>query len=101
LQSAGADTLRLKVAVAARQFHAIQLRDLTGLEVGEGQAMTHDPHSSSSSLAPCLRRPSSVASSQMAAKPEGAHVGVLFDRYRAAAWRRRSGSNIAAGGPRG
>ena len=40
LQSAGGTdgTLRLKVAVAARQFHATQLRQLTGLEVGEGQA---------------------------------------------------------------
>jgi tRNA A-37 threonylcarbamoyl transferase component Bud32 len=34
----GNETLRLKVAVAARQFHATQLRDLTGLVVGEGQA---------------------------------------------------------------
>jgi hypothetical protein len=40
LQSDGAgnERLRLKVAVAARQFHATQLRDLTGLDVGEGQA---------------------------------------------------------------
>jgi tRNA A-37 threonylcarbamoyl transferase component Bud32 len=30
--------LRLKVAVANRRFHAIQLQRLTGLEVGEGQA---------------------------------------------------------------
>jgi hypothetical protein len=30
--------LRLKVAVANRRFHAEQLRRLTGLEVGEGQA---------------------------------------------------------------
>jgi hypothetical protein len=34
----GTEDLRLKVAVAARRFHATQLRDLTGLEVGEGQA---------------------------------------------------------------
>jgi len=34
----GYDKLRLKVAVAARQYHATQLRDLTGLDVGEGQA---------------------------------------------------------------
>ncbi|HEY0360035.1 MAG TPA: DUF4032 domain-containing protein [Mycobacteriales bacterium] len=34
----GEDTLRLRVAVAARQFHATQLRDLTALEAGEGQA---------------------------------------------------------------
>jgi hypothetical protein len=32
------DRLRLKVAVAARRYHATQLHDLTGLEVGEGQA---------------------------------------------------------------
>jgi hypothetical protein len=31
-------TLRLKVAVANRRFHATELRRLTGLEVGEGQA---------------------------------------------------------------
>ncbi len=31
-------TLRLKVAVANRRFHATELRKLTGLEVGEGQA---------------------------------------------------------------
>jgi hypothetical protein len=31
-------TLRLKVAVANRRFHASELRRLTGLEVGEGQA---------------------------------------------------------------
>ncbi|HLL65336.1 MAG TPA: DUF4032 domain-containing protein [Micromonosporaceae bacterium] len=34
----GAETLRLRVAVAARRFHATQLHDLTGMEVGEGQA---------------------------------------------------------------
>jgi hypothetical protein len=34
----GQEALRLKVAVAARRFHATQLRDLTGLDVGEGQA---------------------------------------------------------------
>jgi Domain of unknown function (DUF4032)/Lipopolysaccharide kinase (Kdo/WaaP) family len=34
----GSETLRLKVAVAARRFHATQLRDLAGLDVGEGQA---------------------------------------------------------------
>jgi hypothetical protein len=38
LEGAGDDTVRLKVAVAARQFHATQLHDLTGLDVGEGQA---------------------------------------------------------------
>jgi len=31
-------TLRLKVAVANRRFHANELRKLTGLDVGEGQA---------------------------------------------------------------
>jgi hypothetical protein len=35
---AGHDALRLKVAVAARRYHAEQLHDLTGLDVGEGQA---------------------------------------------------------------
>jgi hypothetical protein len=34
----GHETIRLKVAVAARRFHATQLHDLTGLDVGEGQA---------------------------------------------------------------
>jgi Domain of unknown function (DUF4032)/Lipopolysaccharide kinase (Kdo/WaaP) family len=34
----GDGTLRLRVAVAARRFHATQLHDLTGLDVGEGQA---------------------------------------------------------------
>jgi hypothetical protein len=40
LQPAAQDrsTLRLKVAVANRRFHAMELRRLTGLEVGEGQA---------------------------------------------------------------
>jgi tRNA A-37 threonylcarbamoyl transferase component Bud32 len=40
LEPATADrsTLRLKVAVANRRFHAQELRRLTGLEVGEGQA---------------------------------------------------------------
>jgi hypothetical protein len=36
--SEGDETLRLKVAVAGHDFHATQLRDLTGLVVGEGQA---------------------------------------------------------------
>ena len=35
---AGGESLRLKVAVAARRFHATQLHDLTGLDAGEGQA---------------------------------------------------------------
>ncbi len=34
----GDEELRLKVTVAARRFHANELFDLTGLEVGEGQA---------------------------------------------------------------
>jgi hypothetical protein len=40
LEPASADrsTLRLKVAVANRRFHAQELQRLTGLEVGEGQA---------------------------------------------------------------
>ena len=32
------DTVRMKVAVAGRRFHAAQLLALTGLDVGEGQA---------------------------------------------------------------
>jgi hypothetical protein len=39
LEPAGqGDSLRLKVAVADRHYHATQLRDLTGLVAGEGQA---------------------------------------------------------------
>jgi hypothetical protein len=40
LQPAGTpdEALRLKVAVGDRLFHATQLRELTGIEVGEGQA---------------------------------------------------------------
>jgi hypothetical protein len=41
LRQAGDDEdrrLRLKVAVAARRYHATQLHELTGLDVGEGQA---------------------------------------------------------------
>ncbi len=34
----GDERLRLKVTVAARRFHAVELFELTGLEVGEGQA---------------------------------------------------------------
>lgn len=36
--TAGADELRLHVAVGDRRYHATQLRKLTGLDVGEGQA---------------------------------------------------------------
>ena len=36
--TAGGDELQLKVALAGRHFHADQLRELTGLEAGEGQA---------------------------------------------------------------
>ena len=38
LEAADDDRLRLRVAVAGRRFHAEQLRALTGLDVGEGQA---------------------------------------------------------------
>jgi hypothetical protein len=38
VHAGGDDMLRFKVAVAARRFHASQLHDLTGLDVGEGQA---------------------------------------------------------------
>jgi hypothetical protein len=34
----GDERLRLKVAVAGRRYHADELRELTGLDVGEGQA---------------------------------------------------------------
>ena len=34
----GGEHLRLRVAVAGRRFHATELRRLTGLDVGEGQA---------------------------------------------------------------
>ena len=34
----GDERLRLKVGVAARRYHAVELRELTGLQVGEGQA---------------------------------------------------------------
>lgn len=34
----GDERLRLKVSIAARHFHAAELFELTGLEVGEGQA---------------------------------------------------------------
>jgi hypothetical protein len=38
VHAGGDNTLKFKVAVAARRFHASQLHDLTGLDVGEGQA---------------------------------------------------------------
>jgi hypothetical protein len=38
VRAGGDNTLRFKVAVAARRFHASQLHDMTGLDVGEGQA---------------------------------------------------------------
>ena len=38
--AAGADQLRLHVAVGDRRFHSARLRELAGLDVGEGQA-TH------------------------------------------------------------
>ncbi|WP_203991686.1 DUF4032 domain-containing protein [Virgisporangium aurantiacum] len=34
----GTQTLQLKLVVAARRFHATQLQNITGLDVGEGQA---------------------------------------------------------------
>ena len=38
VHAGGDNILKFKVAVAARRFHASQLHDLTGLDVGEGQA---------------------------------------------------------------
>ena len=38
VQAGGDDRLRLKMAVAARRYHAALLHNLTGLDVGEGQA---------------------------------------------------------------
>jgi hypothetical protein len=38
VHAGGDNMLRFKVAVAARRFHASQLHDMTGLDVGEGQA---------------------------------------------------------------
>jgi Domain of unknown function (DUF4032)/Lipopolysaccharide kinase (Kdo/WaaP) family len=62
LEPATADrsTLRLKVAVANRRFHAQELRRLTGLEVGEGQAtiLLNDLRSYQSRLA--VERPDAV-----------------------------------------
>jgi hypothetical protein len=65
LHTGGDDTVRLKVAVAARRFHATQLKDLTGLDVGEGQAKilladlrAHEVH---------LQQSGSTASGPMAA----------------------------------
>jgi len=37
-ERSGAERVRLRIAVAGRTFHADQLRELTGLDVGEGQA---------------------------------------------------------------
>jgi tRNA A-37 threonylcarbamoyl transferase component Bud32 len=39
LQPVSSEDLRLSVRVGDRRFHAAHLRDLTGLDVGEGQAM--------------------------------------------------------------
>jgi hypothetical protein len=62
LEPATADrsTLRLKVAVANRRFHAQELRRLTGLEVGEGQAtiLLNDLRAYQSRMA--VERPGSV-----------------------------------------
>jgi tRNA A-37 threonylcarbamoyl transferase component Bud32 len=62
LEPADADrsTLRLKVAVANRRFHAQELQRLTGLEVGEGQAtiLLNDLRAHQSRLA--VERPEAV-----------------------------------------
>ena len=62
LEPATADrsTLRLKVAVANRRFHAQELQRLTGLEVGEGQAtiLLNDLRAHQSRLA--VERPGAV-----------------------------------------
>ncbi|HEY6709963.1 MAG TPA: DUF4032 domain-containing protein, partial [Actinomycetota bacterium] len=62
LEPAAADrsTLRLKVAVANRRFHAQELQRLTGLEVGEGQAtiLLNDLRAYQSRLA--VERPEAV-----------------------------------------
>ncbi len=49
---AGAGQLRLRVAVAGRRFHATELRRLSGLDVGEGQAtiLLNDLHAYRGSL---------------------------------------------------
>jgi tRNA A-37 threonylcarbamoyl transferase component Bud32 len=64
LEPATADrlTLRLKVAVANRRFHAQELQRLTGLEVGEGQAtiLLNDLRAHQSRLA--RERPGAAAS---------------------------------------
>jgi tRNA A-37 threonylcarbamoyl transferase component Bud32 len=59
-------TLRLKVAVANRRFHAQELRRLTGLEVGEGQAaiLLNDLRAYQARLA--VERPEATASDVVA-----------------------------------
>ena len=59
-------TLRLKVAVANRRFHAQELQRLTGLEVGEGQAtvLLNDLRAHQSRMA--AERPETVASDVLA-----------------------------------
>jgi len=68
LEPATADrsALRLKVAVANRRFHAQELRRLTGLEVGEGQAtvLLNDLRAYQSRMA--AERPEAVASDLLA-----------------------------------
>ena len=68
LEPASADrsTLRLKVAVANRRFHAQELRRLTGLEVGEGQAtiLLNDLRAYQSRLA--VERPEAAVSDVVA-----------------------------------
>jgi tRNA A-37 threonylcarbamoyl transferase component Bud32 len=68
LEPATADrsTLRLKVAVANRRFHAQELRRLTGLEVGEGQAtiLLNDLRAHQSHMA--VERPETAANDVVA-----------------------------------
>ena len=64
--TADRSTLRLKVAVANRRFHAQELRRLTGLEVGEGQAtvLLNDLRAHQSRMA--TERPETVANDVLA-----------------------------------
>jgi len=61
--------LRLKVAVANRRFHAIELQRLTGLEVGEGQAtiLLNDLRAYQSRPASEQRGPGGAATDDVAA----------------------------------
>ncbi len=64
---AGGDRLRLRVVVAGRRFHAAELRRLTGMDVGEGQAtiLLNDLHEYCGLLE---RREHEPVSEQMAAE---------------------------------